>query len=76
MGKDRALARVFLGRGGGRGCGPVEEDPDFGVRQALEGSRWARTSPVRREWEVRGVRTCRIWALDARLHSSAPCPHL
>lgn len=45
MGRDWVLAKVFLGRGGGRGCGSVKGGLDVRGRQALDGSSWARASP-------------------------------
>lgn len=45
MGSDWVLVKVFLGRGGGRGCGSAKGGSGVLGRQGLEGSRWARTSP-------------------------------
>ena len=49
VGSDWVLVRVFLGRGGGSGCGSVAGGSDVRGRQALEGIRWVRTSPGRGE---------------------------
>ena len=71
VGSDWVLVRVFLGRGGGRGCGSVTGGSDVRGRQALEGSRWVRTSPGRgKEWG-KGVRTREVGSQHSTLvHNS------
>lgn len=56
VGSEWVLVRVFLGRVGA-GLRVSRGGPDVRGRQALEGSRWVRTSPGRGSSGGRGVRT-------------------